>query len=278
MASLCSIGNDNSIINLKELTEEELLFHNCNIEYASNLILVYSSTQSLDLTFFQMNELVTDYIKERISYAAFVSKIATSCDNYLSAVRNYLDAFAHTLSESFGKDSNIYVDFGKKKSQFFDANFSYRLVEQLRNYCQHRKTPIHTITANVENGKKQVKLLANTSTLLADKKFCTKHLENLQRDYPEDIDLLYHFKVMYGCLKNINHIIFMQVYDPRKTEIFFQTARSLLNEKNDLAVMNISPTENNGLNMRILGCYRLEAVQKIINDELEVERLFFTKS
>ena len=226
MASLCRIGNDRSISTLKELTEEELAFHNYNIEYAGKLILIYSSTKSLDLTFFELNGLATAYIEDRINLAVFSSKIATSCDSYLSAVRGYIDTFAHTLSETFGKESHIYDVFRKQKSKCFDANFSYRFVEQLRNYCQHRTTPIHTINADMENGQKQVRLLAHTSILLGDKKFRTTHLGNLQNDYPEDIELLYHFKVMYGCLKNINHTIFMQVYDPQKTERFFRTTKS----------------------------------------------------
>ena len=93
----------------------------------------------------------------------------SKCGNFLSAVREYVDAFAHTLSSDFGEDAKLL--FESEKTRCYEANLSYRFVDQLRNYCQHRSTPFHNIRAYTVDGGKQVGLFAKTEVLLSDKKF-----------------------------------------------------------------------------------------------------------
>lgn len=278
MSSLCTIDNSSSIVSIKELNPDEQLMHMENISYAKQLILIYSATESMDVTFHELNELIEAYLSKRINLAVFSKKVVTRCENFLSATRGYIDTFAHTLSENFGRDSTIFKLFIDEKSKHFDLSFSYRFTEQIRNYCQHRAAPIDAIEAYVENGVTRIWLFAYTSKLLSDKKFkdsVVKHLPNFEDEYPEKIDLLYHFKNMYCHLKDINHVIFMSQYDDTKIEHLFDTAKPFLKGSEDLAVIDFEENQDK-LSIKILGCYQYNWLQSMIARELEIEEMFFS--
>lgn len=70
--------------------------------------------------------------------------------NLLASCRMYIDQTAHSLSEIYGEESEKYIiveglrDKKTKKrikkgikSKICDSHFSYRLMEQIRNYSQH---------------------------------------------------------------------------------------------------------------------------------------------
>ncbi len=66
--------------------------------------------------------------------------------NLLASVRSYLDFMDRSLKARFGQNSEIALNFGKKCSQEYDDNFSYRFLYRLRNYAQHKGFPIGRIT------------------------------------------------------------------------------------------------------------------------------------
>ncbi len=57
--------------------------------------------------------------------------------NLLTACRLYLDQLAHGMSGTFG-DGEETTAIGAARSREYDASFSYRLMEGLRDYVQHR--------------------------------------------------------------------------------------------------------------------------------------------
>ena len=66
--------------------------------------------------------------------------------NLLSSARLYLDQTAHAISLRFGKESQIYATFQQERKEQYDSSLSYRLMEALRNYVQHRGLPAHAIS------------------------------------------------------------------------------------------------------------------------------------
>lgn len=271
MSSLCAVFNEGSFVHLKDLNEEDKAFHMSNIEYAKKLITICIATSSLDKTYQEMMELSEQYRNEQIGINQFVNSVSVKCESFLSSVRGYVDSFAHTLSSEFGAEA-LHL-FEREKKSCFDSNFSYRLVDQIRNYCQHRAAPIHGVNAYMVDGHKRINVFANTKALIDDKKFRTTHLSDLELHFPERIDLLYHFGVTYGCLKNMNHVIFMNQYNVDKVKCLFDTAYSFLNGANDIAVIDTKTTQEGKVTMHIWGRYMTSEVDELIKHEMEIDSL-----
>jgi hypothetical protein len=63
----------------------------------------------------------------------------------LSAFRRFVDRTSHALSQRYGPDSREAVTFKEAGSHEFDNEFAYRFVYHLRNYSDHRGSPISRI-------------------------------------------------------------------------------------------------------------------------------------
>jgi len=62
--------------------------------------------------------------------------------NLLSSCRFYLDHTHRALAHLCRNDSSAQSDFKQRCSAAFDSRFSYRLIDRLRNYAQHRDVPV----------------------------------------------------------------------------------------------------------------------------------------
>jgi hypothetical protein len=62
--------------------------------------------------------------------------------NVFTSTRLYVEQSTHHAGVIFGKQSSMYEDFVALFSKEYDASFSYRLMEALRNYSQHRGLPL----------------------------------------------------------------------------------------------------------------------------------------
>jgi len=80
--------------------------------------------------------------------------IRSRFDDVLSSFRRFTDRTAHLLTQCYGKGSEEVRVLKKAMSCEFDNEFAYRFMCQLRNYSEHRGTPIARIK--------------QTSTLAAD--------------------------------------------------------------------------------------------------------------
>jgi hypothetical protein len=65
--------------------------------------------------------------------------------NLLTACRMYLDQSEHHLHNIYNGDSPKLTDLEVEKSFQYDGHLGYRVMEALRNYVQHRGSPIQTI-------------------------------------------------------------------------------------------------------------------------------------
>jgi hypothetical protein len=71
--------------------------------------------------------------------------IRSHFDDVLSAFRRFTDRTAHLLSQRYGPDSDEVRALKLAMSHEFDTEFAYRFMYHLRNYSEHRGTPIARI-------------------------------------------------------------------------------------------------------------------------------------
>ncbi|BCG48840.1 hypothetical protein GEOBRER4_n3734 [Citrifermentans bremense] len=68
--------------------------------------------------------------------------------NLLSACRMYLDHYCHHLNNIYGERSQKVKEVQCQVKHEYDISLSYRVLEALRNYVQHRGFPVQSVTYN----------------------------------------------------------------------------------------------------------------------------------
>lgn len=71
-----------------------------------------------------------------------MERVVDSFDGLLTTLKAFDDRTCHALSGRYGSASSILGDFKKSLSVEYDLNFAYRFCARLRNYGQHRGSPI----------------------------------------------------------------------------------------------------------------------------------------
>jgi hypothetical protein len=71
--------------------------------------------------------------------------IRSRFDEMLGAFRRFIDRTAHLLSQRYGPDSEVVRVLQRAMAHEFDNEFAYRFMYHLRNYSEHRGTPIARI-------------------------------------------------------------------------------------------------------------------------------------
>lgn len=66
--------------------------------------------------------------------------------NLLTACRIYLDHLMHHMSNIFGNSSKHIKEIEKAKSNQYDTELGYRIIDELRNYTQHRGFAISSLS------------------------------------------------------------------------------------------------------------------------------------
>ena len=70
--------------------------------------------------------------------------------NLLTSVRLYIDRLMPHVRGCMGEDYKAEKEVKKWRSDEYDNNLSYRFMEALRNYVQHRGLPIHLVSHNLK--------------------------------------------------------------------------------------------------------------------------------
>jgi hypothetical protein len=155
--------NSNSIITLKELSEEE------SIKILSKINVVN--------TFYKIN-LNSDAILK------IHKDIIDSIDNdnrelnlnklildFLYTFRLFLDHWETYLNRTFGESSNEFKKFKAATNKEFNDSFAYRFISKFRNYIQHCGIPAIKLTGKLlEKEQKQYALFLNKEELLTQYK------------------------------------------------------------------------------------------------------------
>ena len=88
--------------------------------------------------------------------------------NLLTACRLYMDHMIHTLNNIYGNNNRTSELVRTAMKKEYDDNLSYRIMESLRNFVQHRGLPIHEATHNnwLENYQRGDRHFNTTSIVL----------------------------------------------------------------------------------------------------------------
>lgn len=108
--------------------------------------------------------------------------------NLLTACRMYLDQSMHHIKNIYGENSEVLLKIEEEKSRQYDNVLGFRVMEALRNYVQHRGSPIQSIRLSYKKirSEEQFKLshtvipLVKISALEDDKKFKKTILKELR--------------------------------------------------------------------------------------------------
>jgi hypothetical protein len=149
------------------------------------------------------------------SFSMDLNLISRRIVNFLTAARLYIDQISHNYSSIYGEENDKLKIIKKIKSEEYDKNLYYRIIEAMRNYVQHRGSPLHSCTYHSkrieENSDLEGSLCYTISPYLSkqelksDKKFkksVLNEIEALNGNY-DKIDLK---PIIRGFISSIGNI------------------------------------------------------------------------
>lgn len=156
----------------------------------------------------------------RLSFARRLSNLMQSC-------KSYLDHTPHHLNRLM--TNGLETKFRRVISAAYDASFSYRFMDALRNYAQHRGLPLHGATfdsgwtGDFANNGQDKGLLRHSSyatidllKIRADKKFKASVLTELANS-PDQLDVSIlvreYVEMLADVHDSVRSLIVRELYD-----------------------------------------------------------------
>jgi hypothetical protein len=122
---------------------QEVLLHALYIEEKLVLLLDNFAEYEAELLSIGLSRMVF----QRNDYTEFrddVGLINRRLVNLLSACRAYLDSLTHHVNQICSPSKNESATLKKAINEQYDSVFGYRVMEALRNYVQHRGSPVES--------------------------------------------------------------------------------------------------------------------------------------
>jgi hypothetical protein len=128
--------------------------------------------------------------------------------NVLTAARLYIDQLPHYVRNCLPHDESINNSIKMLFSKEYDGCFEYRFMEALRNYVQHRGTPVHWTslpggwTSFEENGELEFSLNMGSlrSVLQEDNDF----KKSVLKEMDEKVDLKAATRCYIECISRVH--------------------------------------------------------------------------
>jgi hypothetical protein len=139
---------------------QEVLLHALYIEEKLGLLLENFVEYEAELLSIGLSRMVF----QRNDYTEFrddVSLINRRIVNLLSACRAYLDSLPHHINQICSSSKDESATIQKATNEQYDSVFGYRVMEELRNYVQHRGSPVQSSEFEEKGewcGEKQVQV------------------------------------------------------------------------------------------------------------------------
>ena len=139
---------------------QEVLLHALFIEEKLDLLLGNFVEYENELLSIGLSRMVF----QRNDYTEFcddINLVNRRLANLLSACRMYLDSLPHHVNQICSPSKDESEGLEKMKSKQYDSVFGYRVMEALRNYAQHRGSPVQVSSFSERaewRGEKQVKV------------------------------------------------------------------------------------------------------------------------
>jgi hypothetical protein len=191
----CTLGNVTideieykNIIEAKKNLLEELL-----IEESLDFILENYFEFELDLLSISTKQMIfnnPEYFQIQTGKMTLIRRIS----NLLTACRMYLDHCPHRLKNIFGEGSDVESIFKLECKTAYDSCLSYRMMEAIRDYVQHRGMPFQNFiiqykTDIVQNDRFMAAIIIpqiNLAELENDKKFKKSVLREMRAVNPDE--------------------------------------------------------------------------------------------
>ncbi|MDC4242640.1 hypothetical protein NE398_21200 [Clostridium tertium] len=199
-------------------------------------------------------------------------KISKLISNYLSKIRAYQDGMAHFLKENYKSSEDILKN---ALSHEYDNKFSYRYLNQLRNYLQHRgREAYSTLRAYYDDGKAKVKVYMNNKTFINEYPKMKAELRNeLSLDLEADIDIIRQIKRMQVSMMTIHQKVINSCIDINlcKAIKHIYSYKEKYQEYEEITIMDKYNKETNMIeNMELLN---IRIVSELIKDiRIKVKR------
>ena len=131
--------------------------------------------------------------------------------NLLTTCRLYLDQSTHHIRRMFGPSSHYEQHHEAEKASQYEKYLSFRILEELRNYAQHRGYPFHIITFSSslvvpEPGADSVTIVMpklSITELEEDGGFKPRVLDDIKKSFDQDLDLRPHVRQYIDCLQTV---------------------------------------------------------------------------
>ncbi|MEK0338137.1 MAG: hypothetical protein QQN41_11955, partial [Nitrosopumilus sp.] len=179
--------------------------------------------------------------------------------NLLSSCRLYIDQTNHNISNIYGEGSDQLMEIKQIKIAKYKSSFSYRLMEALRNYVQHRGFPIHGVKfnskrTNVDEIEESELLFSitpyiKTKNLESDKKF-NKSVAKELKNIGEIVDVKPLIRKFVGGIGHIHNQIRELINDDVKKweKVLIQSIQQFGSEFGDNIVgLSIAEINKEGL-------------------------------
>jgi len=108
--------------------------------------------------------------------------------NLLSSCRGYLDQACHHINNIYGENFDVRAKFEQSIHEQYESRLGYRVMEALRNYVQHRGSPLYAVSrgsrwtdSNPKKLRFYTKVIMRVRDLAEDSKFKPSVLEELTR-------------------------------------------------------------------------------------------------
>jgi hypothetical protein len=162
-----------------------------------------------------------DFLRERRHFDGMVLRreLNSRLSNYLRAVRSFLDHSDKALSDRYGKKSAQRSAFEAATSEVYDGRFSYRLLEQVRNYTQHVGEAIGHISFGWRALDPETRTEESYLDIFFDRDTLLEWMErkNLKPSFrpelaqqPEKIPVTEQLQGTTGCINYLNRVVIMQ--------------------------------------------------------------------
>jgi len=162
-----------------------------------------------------------DLLRDHRSFngALLKRELNSRLSNYLRATRSFVDHSDKALSDRYGKKSAQRSAFIAATHEVYDGRFSYRLLEQVRNYTQH----VGEAIGHISFGWRTLDPEAKTAEPFLDIYFDRDRIlewmkrKNLKASFrpelaqqPEKIPVTEQLHGTTGCINYLNRVVIMQ--------------------------------------------------------------------
>lgn len=208
-----------------EITAEEYADYKDAVSILLRLPNDQQRFQDVLVAFVEYMDVVADHeealeASNHINETLLMRELNTRLSNYLRAIRSFVDHCDKDLSDRYGADSDQRQRFKKATNEVYDKSFSYRLLEQVRNYTQHVGWAIERITygwraldPETQTSEPYLDIEFARDTFLSWSRLKASFRPELAKQ-PETIPVTTHVEHVTGTIKYLNNVfIAQQVWD-----------------------------------------------------------------